>query len=521
MQRRQSFALVVVVMAVVAQAWPGGAVAFARPRPPAPVAAPAPRDQAPVVIVGAGLTGLTTAFQLRKAGIDVMLLEASARPGGRVQTVAFTDGARAEAHMEEFWARSPAYPLLTELGLPLAPAVAHSAVRIGGRVYPYRGNGDRDTYLGGIFTDAEREALRRWNDKVWGLYQRLHQQHFQQHRALDADLAALQKVSFADFVRRDRLPEKVSEWIRVTLEPEIAVEWDAISALDGIDEMRLFLDTPEGFGEKNFHVAGGNSRLIDALVDRVGRQRIVLSADVTAIEQIDGGVRVRYLHQGARFREVEARAAVVTVPLPALGRIQFIPPLPADKRQAINTTRFGAFVKVHVRVAPEAAHAWASPEGAAVLTLLSDSPAGSIYDAGEFQHQGAGSDRCLTLLIHARFAQQMLGMNADQMREHAVHSLEALFPGVASHVRLAEIFVYPSAVAYWPVALGRSRFDELAEALRRPEGDALWIGGDTTEGSHSEGAVQAALRIAGELIARKAMLSKPIPHAAPVVRQGE
>ena len=63
--------------------------------------------------------------------------------------------------------------------------------------------------------------------------------------------------------------------------------------------------------------------------------------------------------------------------------------------------------------------------------------------------------------------------------------------------------MYPTSVAYWPVREGRSRFDALARELRRPQG-RIWIGGDTTENSHSEGAVQAALRMAGQLIARKA-----------------
>ena len=58
-----------------------------RPRPDV-----VPRGEAPVVIVGAGLTGLTTAYELRKAGIDVLLLEAAPRPGGRIQTVSFPDG---------------------------------------------------------------------------------------------------------------------------------------------------------------------------------------------------------------------------------------------------------------------------------------------------------------------------------------------------------------------------------------------------------------------------------------------
>ena len=64
---------------------------------------------APVVIVGAGLTGLTTAYELRKAGIEVVLLEANPRAGGRIQTVSFADGTHVEAHMEEYWERSPAY----------------------------------------------------------------------------------------------------------------------------------------------------------------------------------------------------------------------------------------------------------------------------------------------------------------------------------------------------------------------------------------------------------------------------
>ena len=40
----------------------------------------------------------------------------------------------------------------------------------------------------------------------------------------DPVLRELQQVSFAEFVRRDGLPEKVSEWIRVTLEPEMAID---------------------------------------------------------------------------------------------------------------------------------------------------------------------------------------------------------------------------------------------------------------------------------------------------------
>src|SRR4029453_12884131 len=40
-----------------------------------------------VVILGAGLSGMTAAYELGKAGFDCRVLEARARPGGRVFTV--------------------------------------------------------------------------------------------------------------------------------------------------------------------------------------------------------------------------------------------------------------------------------------------------------------------------------------------------------------------------------------------------------------------------------------------------
>jgi len=96
-----------------------------------------------------------------------------------------------------------------------------------------------------------------------------------------------------------------------------------------------------------------------------------------------------------------------------------------------------------------------------------------------------------------------MNLPLDEVREKSAEALDNLFPGVRPHIKSAEIFVYPQAVAYWPLELGRSRFDELANELRRPQG-RLYLGGDTTVDSHSEGAVVSALSISRQIIERRA-----------------
>ena len=116
-----------------------------------------------VVVVGGGLAGLVCADDLHRRGIAVLVLEAAARLGGRVHTVTFPDGVTGEAGMEEFWAVNPATALIDELGLPVRVDRAHSSVVIDGELCVYRGDGNRDGYLAGIFDDAEIEAFLAWD----------------------------------------------------------------------------------------------------------------------------------------------------------------------------------------------------------------------------------------------------------------------------------------------------------------------------------------------------------------------
>jgi hypothetical protein len=273
--------------------------------------------RAPVIIVGGGLTGLILAYQLQKAGIPFKILESNPHVGGRVATVRYPNGETSEAPLEEYWARSPTVPLAKELGILMHKDAAHSSVIIDGKIRVAKGDPDFDQYSDSMFGTSpegarDKEVFRRWNEKVWKDYAEIvcgqsggpasgvkgelaplmeqTPDRFAPNHDVDSwteeqirRAEPLKRISLADYVKSARLPHAVEEWIRIHLEPEIATEWDTIPALDGLEELRLFLNNYQGFGESNYHIKGGNTQFIRALLSKLPRESILLNCSVTHI----------------------------------------------------------------------------------------------------------------------------------------------------------------------------------------------------------------------------------------------
>lgn len=83
-----------------------------------------------VVVIGAGITGLTAAFRLIRIGLDVTVLEASSRIGGRIRTGEFAGLDHIEEGPDAYLARVPhAVRLSHDLGLSTTnPRTGHAAV---------------------------------------------------------------------------------------------------------------------------------------------------------------------------------------------------------------------------------------------------------------------------------------------------------------------------------------------------------------------------------------------------------
>lgn len=86
-----------------------------------------------VVVVGAGITGLTAAHDLRQAGVAVTVVEADSRPGGRMTTETLVSGGRMERGAQFLTTAYRTLPrLIREMGLePLVRPLTERTLLVG------------------------------------------------------------------------------------------------------------------------------------------------------------------------------------------------------------------------------------------------------------------------------------------------------------------------------------------------------------------------------------------------------
>lgn len=442
----------------------------------------AAKENADVLIVGAGLSGLSSAYQLQKAGKTALILEMTPHIGGRIRTARYADQAHAEVGLAEFWGNNPALAIFRELDIPLETAyTSFSSFSYQGKVHPFTHETNLE-FLEAFIGKDEMPAYRSWDQKMAALYLQF------DHRPLTRELESLQDISFADWIRQTSgLSPKAQEFVRLETEPEFAASWEKISALDGIAEWHIF----SGQGTQPYHVIGGNHLAAEKIADAIGRDNIRLNQLVTHIRSTAAGVEVTATDQGTYAQKIYHADYVITaIPLFRLNDIQFDPPLSEERKEAIQTQSGGAYFTAHLRVDGSASRYW-TQDGESILPILTDGPLGVIYEG----HSEAGKDALLNLLVTGAYAERFNSRigSPDEIREMLLAALDKQWPGFRSAVKQMTYYRYhPRAIASWPV--GRSRFDSLSDALRTPQG-RIYFAGDFTEDTHSNGATHSALRV--------------------------
>jgi monoamine oxidase len=253
-----------------------------------------------VVVIGGGLAGLTAADELRRAGSDVEVFEASERVGGRVWSVPFADLGIVERG--------------AEFVLPGADELVGVASRFG--------------------LELRRKGMRYGSREPRGGEPTTVAELVDAIQSLDGRLPANATVAAA--LRDHGVRPAVAEALRSRVEISCTYTAEDLCA----DEL---VGVASHFGDFDTHtVHGGNMRIAECLATALDRA-VHLRAPVTRVAQTDGGVRV-----SAPGGEVEADAAVIAVPARVMDEIAFDPPLGPSKQTA--TLRYGHAAKLFVRL---------------------------------------------------------------------------------------------------------------------------------------------------------------------------
>jgi monoamine oxidase len=279
--------------------------------PAALQAAIAPR----VAIVGAGLAGLTCAYQLRQAGIAATVYEASGRAGGRCWTRRgdFAEGQIAEHGGELIDQSHTAIRQLAQsLGLTLDNLL--QAEQNGAEPFYYF---DDQPYT---YDEATRDLKAVWqkihSDVSAASYPTLYYQSTQRGRELD-QMSILQWIN-------ESVPggvySKLGQLLDVAYNIEYGAESSDQSCLNllyllgyiGPGRLRIF-----GPSNEKYHVRGGNDQ-IGALLAHALAPRIRLGERLTAIRLMNDNTYRLTFGAGGRSTEVTADLVVLTLPFSIL-----------------------------------------------------------------------------------------------------------------------------------------------------------------------------------------------------------
>ena len=430
-----------------------------------------------VVVVGAGLAGLTAAVRLLKDGARVTVVEARDRVGGRVLTIrdVFANGQHAEAGGDFIdKSQEDIRRLADQYGLPVRTILRRgfSFVRSKGKGQihgrPMKGERAWKPILDRAkpLIEAYRRAEQQWESAV---VRRIAQRSVAQwldETDADGNMRAMVR-GLRGFFLAD--PEDLSLLVLVE---------QLASEAPGAE--------PEG------RIEGGNDRLPNAMAVELG-DALHLNTPARAIDQDHLSVRVTVGHDGDRT-QIKADYGILAVPVAALRAIEIKPDLPLEQANVFERLKYGRVTKSLLQFDRRF---WKRKGRSPAYGT--DAPTGAIWDANEEQRGPAG---ILTLMAGGQASEDTQKLLAQEGVQGLVRALDWLKPGSAQLLRHFHITWEQDSWAQGGYAYFDPSFDPAWRPwLGRPHGRLLFAGEHTSikwQG-YMNGAVESGLRAAAEV----------------------
>src|SRR5260221_3412547 len=293
-----------------------------------------------VVVIGAGMAGLTAAYELQRAGHEPIVLEAQQRVGGRVCTLRepFSDRLYAEvgamripkvhdltmAYIDKFNVKVSPFTM----GNPNAFYHLHGQrFRIG------EANANPDA-LGFEVAPHERgkTAAQLWQDALTPITSLLEAQGA---AAWPEIVAKYDQYSTREFLEANKWSEGAIEMFGILADQE---------ALMNASFLELLREDAGNYYTNMVEVDGGMDHLPRAFLPELSR-RIRFGAKMLAIDQSADSVTVHYQTAAGRA-QVSGDHAIITIPFAVLRHVECLKPFSRPKQQAIRQLHYDASAKI-------------------------------------------------------------------------------------------------------------------------------------------------------------------------------
>lgn len=444
-----------------------------------------------IIVIGAGLAGLSAAYELTEAGHEVNVLEARPRPGGRVYTMRgqFADGLYAEAGATNvFDVHTWTLKYIKLLGVALDPVTFSS----GDPVFYVRGK--RVVIKQGSPVDwplelkPDEKGLGR--RELWEKYVVPTLNEIGNPEAPDWPTDSLKqydRISFAEFLRRRGASPDAVALLRLGLSDQLGEGADAVSALNLLREA-----APRALEKQAYVIRGGSDTLPRAFAAKLS-DRIHYGAPVLKIEQDERGVQVTFLRAGTHTT-LSAQYVICAIPFAVLKNVEISPAVTPEKQKAIaqlgNTSVVRVFLQTRKRF-------WLDEglSGAATTDL----PMMTAYDKAFYQ---PGPRGLLEAYVAGERARRLAAMKESDRLSFTLDQVEKVHPAVRAH------FEGGASVCWDQEEWSRGAYawfqpgelTELLPHIAKPEGRVHFAGDHTSPWpGWMQGALQSGNRAAREV----------------------
>jgi monoamine oxidase len=314
------------------------AAALSGPLPRA-LAATAPR----IVVVGAGLAGLSCAYQLQQAGIQANIYEASDRVGGRCWSIHDDFAPQIAEHGGELidQGHTEIRQLAQSLGLDLDNLLAGEP------------NGTEDSY----YFDNQSYSFTQATNDLKGIWQQVHKDvsaasyptQYNNYTQRGYELDHLSIIDYINLYVPGGISSKLGQLLDIAYNIEYGAESSVQSSLNllyllaysGQGQLRIF-----GPSNEKYHVRGGNDQIPTRLAE-ILRGQIHLGKAMSSIRRNSDGTYRLGFSDGST---VPADWVVLALPFSILRTLDYSKAGFSDlKKMAIKELGMGTNSKLHLQ----------------------------------------------------------------------------------------------------------------------------------------------------------------------------